>query len=54
MNCDFIKKLAIPAEIKEMFPVTKEMEKTVAERQRQIEAIFEGKVQLSASEHSVE
>ena len=43
MNCDFIKKLAIPAEIKEMFPVTAEMEKTVAERQRQVEAIFEGK-----------
>lgn len=43
MNCDFIKKLAIPSEIKEMFPVTPEMEKTVAERQKQIESIFEGK-----------
>lgn len=43
MNCDFIKKLAIPSEIKEMFPVTKEMENTVAERQKQIESIFEGK-----------
>ena len=43
MNCDFIKKLAIPSEIKEMFPVTKEMETTVTERQKQIEAIFEGK-----------
>ena len=43
MNCDFIKKLALPDEIKGMFPVTKEMEETVSDRQKQIEAIFEGK-----------
>lgn len=43
MNCDFIKALATPKEIKEMFPVTKEMEQTVKERQSQIESIFSGK-----------
>ena len=43
MNCDFIKQLASPDEIKGMFPVSEEMKKTVADRQVQIENIFEGK-----------
>ena len=42
MNLDFERKLTIPMETKEMYPVTAEMEQTVAQRAKEIEAIFTG------------
>lgn len=42
MNCEFKRKLPIPKEIKEMFPVTKEIEKVKAERDEAIRKVFTG------------
>jgi len=43
MNCEFVKKLTLPKDVKEMFPVTEQMAKIVEARQKEIEAVFEGK-----------
>jgi 3-deoxy-7-phosphoheptulonate synthase len=43
MNMEFERKLTIPKETKEMYPVTPEMAKTVAERAQVISDIFTGK-----------
>ena len=43
MNMSFERKLAIPMEVKEMYPVTAEMEQTVEQRAIEIKNIFEGK-----------
>ena len=42
MNMIFERKLAIPMEVKEQFPVSKEMEQTVEKRQAEIQSIFRG------------
>ena len=43
MNMEFDKKLAIPMEVKEMYPLTAEMEKAIDERNAEIKDIFIGK-----------
>ncbi len=43
MNLEFERKLTIPMEVKEMYPVSSEMEQTVAQRAKEIEDIFTGK-----------
>ena len=43
MNMEFERKLTIPKETKEMYPVTEEMAKIVAERAKVIEDIFTGR-----------
>ena len=43
MRMNFKRKLPIPQEVKEMFPVTEKMAKVKAERDEQISAVFEGK-----------
>lgn len=43
MNMNFKRKLPIPMETKEMYPVTKEMEETVERRLTELKAIFSGK-----------
>ncbi len=43
MNMEFKRKLPIPKEIKEQYPVTAEIEKIKAKRDEEIKAIFEGK-----------
>ncbi|MBQ8979818.1 MAG: 3-deoxy-7-phosphoheptulonate synthase, partial [Oscillospiraceae bacterium] len=42
MNMDFIRKLPIPQEIKEQFPISEEMKAVKAEKDRQIAAVFKG------------
>lgn len=42
MNMEFVRKLIIPKEIKEMYPVTEEMAKRKAERDIEIKKIFTG------------
>ena len=42
MNMEFERKLAIPMEVKERFPVTAEMEAIVEKRQAALQAIFRG------------
>ena len=42
MNCNFKRKLPIPKEIKEMYPVTAEMEKTFEERDVEIKKVLSG------------
>lgn len=42
MNCDFKRKLPIPMEVKEMYPVTAEMEKTFEERDIEIKKVLSG------------
>ncbi|MBR5723627.1 MAG: 3-deoxy-7-phosphoheptulonate synthase, partial [Oscillospiraceae bacterium] len=42
MNMEFERKLTIPKDTKEMYPVTKEMEQIVAERAEEIRKIFSG------------
>ena len=42
MNMDFSRKLTIPAETKEMYPLTAEMAETVKNRVNELKAIFEG------------
>ena len=43
MNMDFERKLAIPMEVKEMYPLTGKMDKVVEEKRAQIQAVFEGR-----------
>ncbi len=43
MNVEFEKKLALPLEVKEMYPVTAQMDKTVSEKRAQLEAILSGR-----------
>lgn len=43
MNMIFEKKLTIPSEVKEMYPITQEMAKTIENRRAEIKSIFEGK-----------
>ncbi|MBQ7715373.1 MAG: 3-deoxy-7-phosphoheptulonate synthase [Clostridia bacterium] len=42
MNLEFTRKLPIPKEVKEMYPVTDEMEETKASRDREIADVFSG------------
>lgn len=43
MNMDFKRKLSIPKEIKELFPLTDNMRRIKEERDREIRDIFSGK-----------
>ena len=43
MNMEFKRKLPIPKEIKEQYPITPELETIKAKRDEEIKAIFEGK-----------
>ena len=43
MNMNFIRKLPIPKDIKEMYPLTPEMESVKKARDEEIKAVFEGK-----------
>jgi len=43
MDMQFLRKLPVPKEVKEQFPITPEMEKLKAERDEEIKNIFEGK-----------
>ena len=43
MNMDFERKLAIPMEVKEMFPVTMKVSDTVSKKRLEIMNVFEGK-----------
>ena len=43
MNMEFVRKMPVPQEIKEQYPVTDEMKKLKAERDSEIKSIFEGK-----------
>lgn len=43
MNINFNRKLALPSEVIEMFPITEEMRKAVEEKKKILEAIFEGR-----------
>ena len=42
MNMDFLRKLPIPAEIKEQFPISEEMKKVKEKRDAEIAAVFTG------------
>ena len=42
MNMEFIRKLPIPMEIKQQYPLTPQMEKTRAARDAAIKAVFKG------------
>ena len=42
MNCEFKRKLPVPMEIKEMFPITHEMSQIKAKRDMEIADIFRG------------
>lgn len=43
MNMEFERKLAVPMEVKEMYPLTGTMNKVAEEKRAQIRAVFEGK-----------
>ena len=43
MNMEFVRKMPVPQEIKEQYPVTEEMKKIKADRDAEIKSIFEGK-----------
>lgn len=43
MNCEFKRKLPIPKEVKELFPLTDEVAKLKAERDKEIKDVFTGK-----------
>ena len=43
MNMEFEKKLTIPAEVKEQFPITAKISETVELKRAQLKAIFEGR-----------
>ena len=43
MNMDFERRLAIPAEVKEQYPVTGKVSKIVEEKRNEIKAVFEGR-----------
>ena len=40
MNMNFEKKLAVPAEVKEQFPVTGKVSKIVEEKRAEVKAVF--------------
>ena len=42
MNMEFVRKLAIPAEVKKMYPLTEEMGRCFTQRDRQLKAILSG------------
>ena len=42
MNMDFERKLAIPMEVKEMYPLTEDIRKVFEERDKEIKSIFDG------------
>lgn len=42
MNLEFVRRLTIPKEVKEMYPLTEEMKRTFEERDRQLKAILSG------------
>ena len=44
MNMEFERKLAIPAEVKEEFPVTGKVSKIVEKKRAELKAIFEGRM----------
>ena len=43
MNMDFERQLAVPMEVKEMFPITGKMGKVIGERRAEIQSVFEGR-----------
>ncbi len=43
MNMIFEKKLTAPSEVKEMYPITEKMAKTIENRREEIKSVFEGK-----------
>lgn len=43
MGMDFIRKLTIPKEVKEMYPLTEDMKKTVAQKTAELQDVFAGK-----------
>ena len=43
MNCEFERKLAIPMEVKEMFPLTEKANEIIEKQNAKIKAVFEGK-----------
>lgn len=43
MNMEFERKLTIPAEVKKQFPITKNVETTVANKRAELKSIFEGR-----------
>ena len=45
MNMDFKRKLSIPMEIKDLFPLTENMRRIKEERDQEIRDIFSGKSQ---------
>ena len=44
MNMDFERKLAIPAEVKEEFPITGKVSKIVEKKRAEVKAVFEGRL----------
>ena len=42
MNCEFEKKLAIPMEVKEMYPISAQLSELVEKRDAELKAIFDG------------
>ena len=42
MNAEYVKKLALPEEVKEIYPVTPEMDQAVAKTKREVEQVIEG------------
>ena len=42
MNAEFIRKLALPEEVKEMYPASRETEKAVAAAKKEVEQVIEG------------
>ena len=42
MNAEYVKKLALPEEVKEIYPVTAEMEQAVINTKREVERVIEG------------
>ncbi len=43
MNMEFERKLTLPSEVKEMFPLSDDMTKIIEGRRKEIEAVFEGR-----------
>ena len=43
MNMDFERRLAIPAEVKEQYPVTGKVSEIVEKKRNEIKAVFEGR-----------
>ena len=43
MNMEFERRLAIPAEVKEQYPLTGKVSKIVEEKRAELKAVFEGR-----------